>query len=74
MCIDAYALNCLISQRYAFLVFDITIFILNINHVSDEKIFYMCLPSIYMILPVFYGFYYMFLLFVCIHALSEMTK
>ena len=48
--------------------------IFNINHISDEKIIYMCLPSIYMILPDFYCFYYVFLLFVCIHALSEMTK
>ena len=50
-------------------------FILNIIHIIDEKrIIYMCLPIVYMILPVFYCFYYLFLLFVCIHALSEMTK
>ena len=34
--------------------------ILNINHISDEKIIYMCLPGIYMILPDFYCFYYVF--------------
>ena len=39
--------------------------ILNINHISDEKIIYMCLPSIYMILPDFYCFYYVFI--VCMY-------
>ena len=53
---------CIFSFWYYYLI-------LNINHISDENIIYMCLPSIYMILPVFYCFYYMFLLFVCIHAL-----
>ena len=71
--IDAYIFNCLITRTCNF-SFWYYYLILNINPISDEKIIYMCLPGVYTILPVFYCFYYKFLLFVCIHALSEMTK
>ena len=38
---------CIFSFWYYYLI-------LNINHISDKKIDCMCLPSVYMILPVFY--------------------
>ena len=56
------------------LVFLYYYLILIINLICDEKIIYMCLPSVYMILHAFNCFYHRFLVYVCIHALLELRN
>ena len=57
--IDTYASNYLIRQKDEF-YFLLLLLILNIIHINDENIVYMCLPSVNMILHDLYCFYLMF--------------
>ena len=65
--IDAYAFDYQISQRYMHFFFYYYL-ILNTNPISEEKIIYMCLPSVYTISHVFYSFLFCVFLYVCMYV------
>ena len=71
-----HAFACLLTRMHLITKFhkDICILffyyylILNTNPISEEKIIYMCLPSVYTISHVFYSFLFCVFLYVCMYV------